>query len=181
MLPTTTDLFKNADDWTSAGLVFTDIGGPTFRDLWITPIAGGAPRRLIRDRFSEYGGEVSPDGRWIAYLSNEAGVDDVYLQSFPAPGHKTRVSTGGANRVWWMPGSDELCYRTLNGPLMGARLTRQGDEIEVAEPRLVLRFPTGGSGPTRPTMGGGCSSACRAPASSAAARVILDWTALVKR
>jgi Tol biopolymer transport system component len=181
VLPTTTDLFKNADDWTSAGLVFTDIGGPTFRDLWITPIAGGAPRRLIQSRFSEYGGEVSPDGRWIAYLSNEAGVDDVYLQSFPAPGHKTRVSTGGANRVWWMPGSDELCYRTLNGPLMGARLTRRGDEIEVAEPRLVLRFPTGGVGSDQTHDGRRVLISLSSAGIQRSARVILDWTALVKR
>ena len=86
---------------------------------------------------------VSPDGRWIAYLSTEAGAEDVYIQSFPIPGHKTRVSSGGASRIYWMPGSDEIRYRTASrNQMMSVKLTRQRDALEVGEPRIVFRFPS---------------------------------------
>jgi eukaryotic-like serine/threonine-protein kinase len=184
VLPTTNDLFKLASDWSREGLVLTIISGTNFRDLWLAqPTSGGRVAPLVQTPFAEAFGKVSPDGRWIAYISNEGGTDDVYLQSFPLGGHKTRVSSGGATWLWWMPGSDEICYRTTNRALMMiVKLTRNGEDLEVGEPRLLFRYPLDvirsdfshdGQRMLVTYASGG--------ARNRTARVILNWTALVKR
>src|SRR5262249_1834685 len=128
LLPTTPDLFKTADWWTHDGLIFDTIGGQTFRDLWFLPLSGGGPARpLLQTTFSEYLACLSPDGRWMAYLSNEGGRDDVYIQSYPNLGHKVRVSSSGASAVWWMK-ADEIEYRTPTGTeLLAVKLTWKGE------------------------------------------------------
>ncbi len=182
LVPTTADLFKHPVEWSSRGLLVSSINRETFRDVWLVP-STGAPVPLFRSRFGEDMPAVSPDGRWIAYLSDEAGHDDVYLESFPVLGHKVRVSTDGASRVWWVPGSDELRYRTASGAEMVAvTLTPRGGDVEVGAPRVVLRFPPEVLGIDL-ARDGQRVLAC-VPASGAQARsirVILGWTALVKR
>lgn len=143
VLRTTDHLFKNASDWSGAGLILSAIDSKTRRDVLLAPYpGGGAVRPLARTEFGEFFGRVSPDGRWLAYFSNEAGPLDVYLQSFPDPGHKTRVTNGGAVYMWWMPGGDELCYRTADRTkMMSVKLTRNGANLDVGEPRLLFRYP----------------------------------------
>src|SRR5262249_28791438 len=142
-LPTTNDLFKTPEDWTREGMLFTRIGSETLRDIWLAPVSGGGqPKPLIQTSFGEYNAIVSPDGRWVAYLSNEGGTDDVYIQSFPATGHKVRVSSSGASEPRWMPGSDEICYRSANGPdIMSVKLTRNGDNLDAGAPRPLFHLP----------------------------------------
>jgi hypothetical protein len=56
---------------------------------------------LIASRFNDTNPEISPDGRWLAYTSNELGHDEVYVQAFPGLGDKVRISTaGGSNPAW---------------------------------------------------------------------------------
>lgn len=158
------------------------LSGETSRDIWIAP-GGGPPRPLIRTRFGEYNARVSPDGHWIAYISNEAGSDDLYIQSFPVTGHKVRVSSAGAIKVWWMPGSDEVCYRSGGGvEMMSVKLTRKGDELEAGEPRRLFRFPPDVQ--WCDLSHDGQRVLIRAPVPGAQKRrlrVILDWTALLGR
>jgi dipeptidyl aminopeptidase/acylaminoacyl peptidase len=182
LLPTTTNLFKSPEDWTHEGLVFTDIGSGTFRDLWLAhPPSGSAPTPLIQTPFSEYLARVSPDGRWIAYVSNEAGPEDVYIQSFPVPGHKLRVSTGGALLPHWMPGSDEVFYEAMDQRIVSVKLTRKGDDLDAGEPKALFKVPPGLIGADFTHDGqrmlGSFSSAA---AQERSVRVILDWTALVR-
>jgi Tol biopolymer transport system component len=183
LLPTTTNLFKTPEDWTREGLVFTDIGTGTFRDLWLAhPSGGRAPMPLIQTPFSEYLARVSPDGRWIAYVSNEAGPEDVYIQSFPVPGHKLRVSTGGALLPHWMPGSDEVFYETMDQRIVSVKLTRKGDDLDAAEPRALFKVPPGLIGADFTHDGQRMLvSFSGAEGQERSMRVILDWTALVKR
>jgi eukaryotic-like serine/threonine-protein kinase len=183
VLPTTPNLFKTPEDWTREGLVFTDIGTATFRDLWLAhPSGGGAPAPLIQTPFSEYLARVSPDGSWIAYVSNEAGPEDVYIQSFPVSGHKLRVSTGGALRPHWMPGSDEVFYETMDRRIVSVKLTRKGNDLDAGEPRASFMIPPGLIGADFTHDGQRMLvSFSSAEAQERSVRVILDWTALVKR
>jgi serine/threonine protein kinase len=84
------------DSWSPDGrfLIFED--GPTgvTRDLWLLPF-GEDPRPLVVSRFNERGGAFSPDGRWLAFVSDESGRAEVYIQPFPGPGPKTPVSNEG--------------------------------------------------------------------------------------
>jgi serine/threonine protein kinase len=183
-LATTSDLFKEPMDWRHEGLVFVSIARTTFRDIWLANVGGGAaPVPLIQTSFAEGVPRVSPDGRWIAYLSSEAGHDDVYIQSFPAPGHKVRVSTDGASLVWWMPGSDEVCYRTIDEQqMMSVKLTRQGNDLVVGQPQVLFRFPPGAIGTDFSHDGQRVlANVAQSRGQGNTARVILNWTALLKR
>jgi Tol biopolymer transport system component len=184
VLPTTSDLFKTPEDWTREGLIFNSIGRETFRDIWLAPSGGGPPTPLIRTRFAELDARVSPDGRWMAYISNEGGDDDVYIQSFPVPGHKVRVSASGAWQVLgWMPGSDEVCYQSgSRAEMVSVKLTRRGDDLEAGEPRILFRFAAGVTGVAMSHDGQRVLvTAASAGAQQRKLRVILDWTALMKR
>jgi serine/threonine protein kinase len=181
-LATTQDLFKSPDDWTEAGIVFNSIVPETFLDLWLVSPEGGAPAPLVRTRFRDYRGAVSPDGRWLAYISNESGTDDAYIQSFPTPGHKVRVSSRGTSRVWWMPGSEEICYVSHSGEMVSVKLTRRGDELDAGEPHVLFSMPQGVQR-TDFTRDGQRLLVASTVTGARPRRlhVVLDWTALVRK
>jgi Tol biopolymer transport system component len=181
VVPTSSDLFKWPEDWARAGLIFMSISRETQRDLWLLPSEGGSPEPLLHSKFSEWGARVSPDGHWMAYICNEAGSDDVYLQSFPEMGHKVRVSTTGASRLWWMPSSSELCYRS-GDEMVSVPLTKRGEEMEPGAPRALFRYPQ--EVEESEFSPDGRRILISAPVPGAQKRtlgVILDWTALAGR
>ena len=99
-------------DWSRDGktVIFTDpSNGPTGWDIWTVSSDGSDAKPLLATPFREGGGRLSPDGKWIAYTSNETGRAEVYIQSFPDIGTKVLVSTnGGQDPVWSSKG--ELFY-----------------------------------------------------------------------
>ena len=80
-------------------------------DLWVLPLDGERkPRILLQTPFTETTGRLSPDGRWLAYVSNESGRFEVYVRPFPGPGGKYQISTAGGNEIVWAH-NGELFYR----------------------------------------------------------------------
>ncbi len=100
--------------WSSDGrtLAFYEVNPATGRDIWILPLEGDrTPRPFLATSFSERAPTISPNGRWLAYVSNESGQDEVLVQPYPDGGGKTTISTsGGAEPVWSADGR-ELFYR----------------------------------------------------------------------
>lgn len=85
-------------------------------DIWILPLEGGrTPKPYLQTRFNERGPAVSPDGRWLAYVSDESGTDEVYVGTFPEPSAPVRVSDDGGREPRWAPGGGELFYRGSRG------------------------------------------------------------------
>ena len=72
----------------------------------------GEPELLIHTPFSELQPKLSPDGRWLAYTSNESGQSEVYVQPFPGLGGKWQISTDGGTEPAWSPQGTELFYRS---------------------------------------------------------------------
>jgi Tol biopolymer transport system component len=97
------------DSWSPAGLVFED-GLGFSRDLWLLPTGGGEPRPLVVSRFNERMGVVSPDGRLLAFVSDESGRSEVYVQPFPNTGPKIPVSREGGVQPAWAKSGRELYY-----------------------------------------------------------------------
>ena len=84
----------------------------TGRDLWILPQEGDrTPLPYLRTPADERAPAVSPDGRWVAYTSNESGRDEVYVGALPAFSNRWLVSSGGGKEPRWAPNGRELIYR----------------------------------------------------------------------
>ena len=119
---------KATTDWSRDGryLAFT-----SRNDVWALPMppsAGAQPIQVTKTAFSESGGVFSPDGKWIAYQSNEsAAAQDVYIQSFPDGNRTIPVSVGGGAAPRWSSDSPELFYVSPNGKLMSVSISRSGD------------------------------------------------------
>jgi hypothetical protein len=105
------------------------------QDLWVLPLFGERrPEPFARTDFQESGGRFSPDGRWIAYTSNESGRFEVYVQSFPASGGKWQVSNGGGASPRWRRDGRELFYLSADGKLMAVEVDGSSDTFEADVP-----------------------------------------------
>jgi hypothetical protein len=82
-------------------------------DIWMLPLNGEATSFLATS-FSELSAVFSPDGRWLAYVSEESGRSEVYVQAYPGPGGKWSISIEGGDEPMWSPNGTELFYRQGN-------------------------------------------------------------------
>jgi serine/threonine-protein kinase len=101
-----------ASDWVRDGsaLLVTEETGGNQHDIIVQPVDGSSPRPYAATSADETAARVSPDGRWVAYTSDESGRSEVYLDSYPRPGRRVTVSAnGGAHPVWRGDGR-ELYY-----------------------------------------------------------------------
>jgi serine/threonine-protein kinase len=106
--------------------------------IWVLPMAGSArkPAMLVESRFQLSHAEFSPDGRWISYVSRESGAPEVYVQAYPGPGQKTRVSTAGGTEPIWNANGRELLYRNA-GAFYSATI-RSVAPLQFDPPRLLF-------------------------------------------
>lgn len=102
-------------------LVFLRRHPVTGRDIWTLALdPGSAPQPYLRGPADEYAAALSPDGRWLAYVSNESGREEVYVRAFPNPGPAWPVSVGGGREPRWVPSGRELFYRNDDGLVAAA-------------------------------------------------------------
>jgi len=95
----------------------------TGSDLWTVSASGPAdPVPLLQTPFNESHARVSPDGRWLAYMSNDSGRQNVFVTTFPTPGAIVPVSTEGGSMPVWSRDSRELYYRDFKGQLMSVAI-----------------------------------------------------------
>ena len=114
-------------------------------DLWLQPMDGARePKPFLATPFAEQGAEFSPDGRWIAYTSNESGRREVYVRPYPGPGPRHQISTAGGGEPAWNPHGKKMFYRSYDGKMMvvGIELT---PEVEPGTPKVLFedRFDRG--------------------------------------
>jgi Tol biopolymer transport system component len=119
------------NDWSRDGrfLLYRSIDQQAGSDLWALPMdPPGKPFPVAQTPFDERVGQFSPDGRWVAFESNESGRYEIYVQHFPAAAARTVVSTGGGLQPRFRADGKELFYVAPDGRLMA----------------VPLRFPSGG-------------------------------------
>jgi dipeptidyl aminopeptidase/acylaminoacyl peptidase len=137
-------LFKRLESWTPDGrsIIYSRLDPETQWDLWVLPLDGDrTPRAYLKTRFNEINGSVSRDGRWIAYLSDESGRQEAYVQSYPVSGGKYQVTTGGAVWVGWSPDGRHLAYGLSSDPEHGLEAEVLGDsEFRLGPPRVFVTF-----------------------------------------
>ncbi|HKP69237.1 MAG TPA: protein kinase [Pyrinomonadaceae bacterium] len=116
-------------------------GGPRTKvDLWMVPIDGGDPVMYLASEFEEGHAQFSPDGRWVAYTSNETGKTEVYIESFPRGNGKWQISTTGGDGVQWRSDGKELFYLAADNNLMAVTITVTSSGIDASRPAIL--FPT---------------------------------------
>jgi eukaryotic-like serine/threonine-protein kinase len=135
-----------ATDWSRDGkwVMYQRPGGNTGQDLWIAPQSAdvsGEQKPLLQSPFNEQDGVFSPDGRWIAYVSNESGQDEVYVQTFPLTDAKYRISTGGGTDPEWRRDGAELFYLAADRNLMAVPIRLGAKAFEPGIPTLLFSIP----------------------------------------
>jgi len=94
--------------------------------LELIPVAGGEPTRFLSSKGSETNGQISPDGKWVAYASDESGAWEIYVTSFPGAAGKWQVSRGGGSEPRWRGDGKEIFYIAPNGMLTAVPVNGQG-------------------------------------------------------
>jgi len=101
--------------WTPDGrtLVFMESDGATGFDIWTLSLDGDRkPHPFLQTPFNELYPDLSPDGRWLAYVSNQSGRAEVYVQPYPGPGARQQISVDGGTAPAWSRDGRELFYIT---------------------------------------------------------------------
>jgi hypothetical protein len=99
------------------------------------------PRPFLDTPFIESQGQFSPDGRWIAYMSNESGQFDVYVAPFPGPGSSWRISPAGGGWPRWRHDAKEMFYLSPDNTLTAAVVNGQASSFVVGPARPLFKLP----------------------------------------
>ena len=107
--------------------------------MWLLPMFGDKkPRPFLPGASSAMQARISPDGRWVAYSSDESGSWEVYLESFPDPGFKRVVSVGGGAQPRWRGDGKELFYLAPDHMLMAVDIAKDPN-ARLGQPRQLFR------------------------------------------
>lgn len=123
-------------DWSPDGsqLLVMEQSSELGVSLAILPLDGEPSRSPVHSTpAAELEGKFSPDGRWLAFLSDESGRAEAYVMAFPGPGGKWQISTSGAVVARWLPDGSGLLYESLDGKFLRVPITIQGSSIEVGK------------------------------------------------
>jgi len=135
------DELKFACDWSRDGryIAFCSQGKETGWDIWVLPTFGDLkPVPFLKTQFLELMPVFSPDGRFLAYQSNESGRQEVYVQSFPGPGGKWQISTAGGTEPHWRADGRELYYRAPGQKVMAVDV-QTGNGVTAGTPQLLFQ------------------------------------------
>jgi serine/threonine-protein kinase len=135
---TTADILPIPYSWTPDGrlLAFVKLLPTTTSEFWLLNTADHTTRRLMTSDAADGAPQISPDGRWLAYASDESGRREIYVQSFPSLGGKWQVSADGGNEPQWNRNGRELFYRD-GGKMMAVEVTTQ-DGFVAGKPRELF-------------------------------------------
>jgi Tol biopolymer transport system component len=137
-------------DWSRDGsFVLVQRRDPkTNTDIWALPMGTNRePFPVVRTDFEDRDGQFSPDGKWIAYESNESGRWEIYVQPFPGPGASVQISVNGGAQVRWRADGKELFFIALDDRLMAVpiALPSNGGSPEAGAPVPLFATRVGGA------------------------------------
>lgn len=173
-------------------LLFERIGLPsTKQDIWALPLFGDRkPFPLVNTPFTDVQPSISPDGKWVAYASNESGKFELYITSFPVPASKLQVSTGGGQSPRWRHDGKQLFFVSDDRHIMAVDVGARGNSIVLGVPRALaaptVNAPSSGLssfGPVEVSPDGKRLLVSMAKSTSAAepATLVINWPAELKK
>jgi Tol biopolymer transport system component len=178
-------------DWAPDGrsILFGAFDLKDKQDLWQLPLEGDRkPIPVIKTPFNETQGKLSRDGHWLAYVSDETGQNEVYVQRLPLPSERWKVSSDGGNQPRWRRDGKELFFVSSKMRMMSAPINTAGTYQGIV-PNSLFAMP---ASPIRPVVGtyrydvaaDGQRFLVRAtvgPPKPTPLTVVLNWTDLLKK
>ncbi|HKE20778.1 MAG TPA: protein kinase, partial [Bryobacteraceae bacterium] len=182
-------------DWSPDGrfLVYGIPSGSHY-DLWYLPVTGDdrQPKAYLQSQFSQTQAQFSPDGRFVAYTSDENGRSEIYVRPFPnASGGRWLVSTNGGTQPRWRRDGKELFYISADSKMMAAGVTTTPEFKKLDDPKALFTVPVLGGGSATNVFRYDVSrdgqrflidaSATETAATRPPVTIVLNWQALLKR
>jgi Tol biopolymer transport system component len=138
--------------WSPDGryLAFYEQARETKGDILVLPLEGDRkPQVFLKTAAFEFPSAFSPDGKWLAYGSDESGKFQVYVTSFPRPGRKWQISREDGAWAYWSADGKEIVYHGFSGTIWAIEVAVRGDSIEPGTPRALFKIavPPKGAGP----------------------------------
>lgn len=166
-------------------LLFEKLESTTGPDIWLLPLTpDGKPSPYIRTNYIETAARFSPDGKWVAYVSNESGAMEVYVESFPVPGQEVRISTAGGMDPGWRKDGRELYFIGADGHLMATDVTTS-PSFHASVPKALFRIAATGDNVRRSywaSPDGQRFLALQEPSGSVAqVNIIVNWVDAIRR
>ena len=107
--------------------------------IWVLPMSGDHKAfSLIATDFDDSYGVFSPDGKWVAYKSNESGKDEIYAVAFPTPAARFQISTSGGDNPQWRADGKELFYTDPENRIMAVDVAAHGETLEIGTPHSLF-------------------------------------------
>jgi Tol biopolymer transport system component len=186
---TTSEYVNTPSSWSPDGqlLAFWEVNAATGWDIWVLRPSDRKAQPFLRTPFNESVPRFSPDGRWLAYISNESGRYEIYVQPYPGPGGKWQISTEGGTEPAWNPNGKELFYRSGDKMMAVDIATQPG--FSAGKPRVLFegRYePTPATFPNYDVSPDGQRFLMLKPAEASEAaptqiNVVLNWFEELKR
>jgi Tol biopolymer transport system component len=174
------------EDWSRDGryLIESNFGSG---GIWVVPLFGDRKPYLFLPAQSGQPvfGKLSPDGRWLAYRSNETHRNEIYVQTFPAPGGKWQVSINGGTRPVWSRDGKELYYIAADGKMMAVEV-KSGAKFEAGVPQPLFETHDGRFGDVNAWFDVSKDGRFLIPVQAAQSdtvpmTVVINWTAALKK
>jgi Tol biopolymer transport system component len=175
--------------WSPDGqlLAFFEVNPTTGYEIWTLRLSERKAQPFLRTQFNEWVPMFSPDGRWLAYISDESGRYEIYVQPYPGPGGKWQISTEGGAEPMWSRNGRELFYRS-GGKMMAVDIATQPG-FTVGKPRMLFEgqyVPTPTTSPNYDVAPDGQRFLMLKPVEQAQAaptqiNVVLNWFEELKR
>ena len=138
---------KISFDWSRDGrsIIYGVVDTKTGWDLWTLPFHDPSnPVPFLQTNFDERGAKFSPNGRWVAYESNESGTNEVFVRAFPVTAGKWQISTAGGEQPRWRRDGKELFYISADRKLMSVEVKIDGSTFEHSPPTALFGTRVGG-------------------------------------
>jgi hypothetical protein len=152
-VPSVPALFQEVQDWAPDGRsLLVAVLGPLARgadrstswDLWRVPLEGGPPTPYLATRAFERYARLSPDGKWVAIMTRSEGQIELFIDSYPVPGHRVQVYSNEPfrpGRMMWGAQGRELIYDDLAGNLVRLPLEYTGSELRAGKAEKLFAIP----------------------------------------
>ena len=175
-------------DWSPDGrwIIFGSISPQQPKgDLWaLEPSGDPKPVPILQTPFDEGDARFSTDGRWIAYVSDESGQQEVYVAPFPGPGRKWQISAAGGSLPLWNRDGKEIFYQAADQKLMSVEVSADESGVQVGQAKALFQLPPSGGGASYDVTPDGRKFLVKrglASESESPLTVVVNWPAELKK